>query len=112
MNARPTDGRIKRAVPRSTGHRTSAREAELEALLGAQRARVLRLLDRPRSAGAVAKALMASPGAATHHVRKLEAAGLIARERVGRNVAVHRTPRGTALLMLYGAHPRSAGTRP
>jgi DNA-binding transcriptional ArsR family regulator len=79
-----------------------ARE-QLEALLGAQRARLLGFLDRLRSAGEVATALVASPGAATHHLRALEAAGLVIRERVGRNVVVHRTRRGSALLLLYGA---------
>jgi DNA-binding transcriptional ArsR family regulator len=73
----------------------------LENLLGAQRARVLRELDEPRHAGALAEALVATPGAATHHLNALEAAGLILRERSGRRVFVHRTARGSALLDLY-----------
>lgn len=76
--------------------------AALEALLGPQRATILRLLDEPRPAGDVAEALIATPGAATHHLKALEAAGLIVRERVGRRVIVHRTARGSALLGLYG----------
>ena len=34
-------------------------------------------------------------------MRALEGAGLIVRERSGRNVIVHRTARGTGLLALY-----------
>jgi len=77
------------------------REDRLAALLGNRRATVLRLLDRPATAGAVAAALQAVPSAATHHVRALEAAGLVFRERDGQHVRVHRTDRGTALLALY-----------
>jgi DNA-binding transcriptional ArsR family regulator len=41
------------------------------------------------------------PSGVTHHVRALESAGLITRERRGSNVLVHRSARGTALLGLY-----------
>ena len=75
--------------------------AALGSLLGQQRAKILRLLDAPRSAGQLARAIIASPSAATHHMRALEGAGLIVRERSGRNVIVHRTARGTGLLALY-----------
>lgn len=73
----------------------------LEALVGPARARVLRHLDRPTTAGDVADALLAVPSAATRHVTVLEEAGLVARERQGRNVVVRRTVRGTQLLALY-----------
>jgi DNA-binding transcriptional ArsR family regulator len=73
----------------------------LDGLLGGPRALILRVLDRPATAGAVAAALQAVPSAATHHVAALEAAGLVVRERSGQNVVVHRTARGTALLALY-----------
>jgi DNA-binding MarR family transcriptional regulator len=53
--------------------------------------------------GILAKALIAVPSAATHHVGALEAAGLVSRERAGRRVIVHRTARGTRLLALYDA---------
>ena len=75
--------------------------AALEALLGTRRTTILRLLDQPRSAGRLAKAMAATPGAATHHLHALEAAGLIIRERAGRKVVVHRTHRGSRLLSLY-----------
>jgi DNA-binding transcriptional ArsR family regulator len=73
----------------------------LESLLGVPRARLLRLLDQPRSPGALAKELLVVPSAATHHLHALEAAGLVVRERAGSNVIVHRTSRGNALLELY-----------
>jgi DNA-binding transcriptional ArsR family regulator len=73
----------------------------LESLLGAQRARILQVLDRPVAAGRVAEAIFTTPAATTHHLRALETAGLIVRERSGRFVIVHRTARGDALLGLY-----------
>ncbi len=73
----------------------------LEALLGAQRAEILRMLDRPCHAGEVARRLTMTPGGVTHHLKALEASGLIVRERDARNVLVHRTARGTLLLGLY-----------
>lgn len=73
----------------------------LESLLGVQRARLLRMLSRPRSPGELANAMLVVPSAATHHLRALEAAGLVVRERAGNNVRVHRTARGNALLGLY-----------
>jgi DNA-binding transcriptional ArsR family regulator len=75
--------------------------AELAALIGEQRARLLRALDSPRSVGRLAETLMAVPSAATHHVGALETAGLVVRERDGRRVMVHRTSRGTRLVGLY-----------
>ena len=82
-----------------TGRESSP--ARLEALVGEQRARLLRALDAPRTIGGLAETLMAVPSAATHHVRTLEAAGLVTRERDGRSVIVHRTHRGTELVGLY-----------
>jgi DNA-binding transcriptional ArsR family regulator len=42
-----------------------------------------------------------TPSALTFHLRALEAAGLIVRERDGRNVIVSRSSRGTHLLGLH-----------
>jgi DNA-binding transcriptional ArsR family regulator len=75
--------------------------ASLQALLGAQRTALIKLLDFPQPAGQLARALNLSPSAMTFQLRTLEAAGLISRERLGRNIMVHRTPRGTQLLALY-----------
>jgi DNA-binding transcriptional ArsR family regulator len=73
----------------------------LESLLGRQRAKLLRMLDQPVHAGRLAEALCTTPGSTTHHLRALEASGLIVRERSGRFVMVHRTARGSALLGMY-----------
>jgi DNA-binding transcriptional ArsR family regulator len=75
----------------------------LDGLLGGPRSLILRVLDRPATAGTIAAALQAVPSAASHHLAALEAAGLVIRERAGQNVVVHRTARGTALLALYDA---------
>lgn len=75
--------------------------ASLEALIGAQRARLLRRLDVPQTAGRLAEALHLAPSGVTFHVRAMEAAGLVTRERDGRHVLVRRTERGHALLALY-----------
>jgi DNA-binding MarR family transcriptional regulator len=92
------------AYPARAALGTSAEEpppAALEALLGLPRAQILRALERPTSIGRLAEALHAVPSAATHHVDALEAAGLVARDRRGRQVMVGRTSRGEALLDLY-----------
>ena len=75
--------------------------SSLDALVGRQRAVILRELERPRTAGRIAELLHAVPSVASHHVGALEAAGLVARERRGRHVLVSRTGRGTAVLSLY-----------
>ena len=82
----------------------------LKALLGPQRATALVLLDAPTTAGRLARALHTVPAGATHHLRGLEAAGLVTRERRGQYVIVERTPRGTALLELYDGE-RQASSR-
>jgi DNA-binding transcriptional ArsR family regulator len=75
--------------------------ASLEALVGIQRAAMLQALERPATAGRLAELLQVVPSGVTHHVRALESAGLVARERRGSHVIVERTARGTALLELY-----------
>ena len=77
--------------------------ASLDALLGAQRARLLLALDRPATNARLAEALHTVPSAVTYHVGALERAGLVARERTGRHVVARRTPRAEALLALYRA---------
>ncbi|MBE2315786.1 winged helix-turn-helix transcriptional regulator [Solirubrobacter sp. CPCC 204708] len=79
--------------------------ASLEALLGPPRARILAHLDRPASAGELARLLRGVPSMASHHVRALERAGLVNRVREGRAVIVRRTARGTELVALYTASP-------
>jgi DNA-binding transcriptional ArsR family regulator len=79
----------------------AADEDSLHALIGEPRAELLRRLDRAVSAGSLAESMLYAPSAITHHLLSLERAGLVHRERNGRHVLVHRTPRGTALLNLY-----------
>lgn len=75
--------------------------ASLAALLGPQRARILLRLDRAATAGQLAEMLCAVPSMASHHLRVLEAAGLVTRTREGRTVQVRRTERGSELVALY-----------
>jgi DNA-binding MarR family transcriptional regulator len=50
--------------------------------------------------GGVAEDLDAGPSTATYHCTQLASAGLVVRRRVGREVRIHRTPRGDALVDL------------
>jgi hypothetical protein len=75
--------------------------ASLSALVGPQRARILRLLDAPTTAGSLAATLQLAPGGVTHHLKALEAAGLVRRTPQGRHASIERTARGTSLLALY-----------
>jgi DNA-binding transcriptional ArsR family regulator len=78
--------------------------ASLAALVGVHRAQILRHLERgSATAGELAELLHGVPSMASHHVRALESAGLVTRERDGRHVRVHRTARGTELIALYPA---------
>ena len=77
----------------------------LEALLGVPRAALLRALHQPSTVGELATRLEIVPSGITHHLRTLEPAGLVVRERRGQSVFVHRTKRGTMLLALYPSRP-------
>jgi DNA-binding transcriptional ArsR family regulator len=81
--------------------RPASEAAALDALVGVQRALILRMLDRPLTPGKIAEALMAVPSAASHHLAILERAGLVLRDRRGRQVLVRRTARGTQLVAIY-----------
>jgi DNA-binding MarR family transcriptional regulator len=85
--------------------------ATLEALVGPQRARLLRALERPQSVGELARTLIAVPSAATHQVTALEAAGLVVRRRNGQRVIVHRTVRGARLVELYEPVTRATSAK-
>ena len=76
---------------------------ELALLLGPLRARALRLLARPMSAGALASALDCAANTATYHCNHLEAARLVIRERRGQSVWISRTPRGHELVDLMAS---------
>ena len=72
----------------------------LQALLGLQRSLVLRYLHRASGMAEIASLLRTTPANATFHCQQLEAADLVVRRRVGRNVLVERTPLGSAVLEL------------
>lgn len=95
-------------VPSLSAHAPAppASPASLDALLGIPRALIIRGLEQPTSNRRLAELLHTVPSVVTHHVTSLEAAGLVLRERAGREVLVRRTPRGDALLALYPERPR------
>ncbi len=70
----------------------------LEAVLGDMRARVMRHAHRGLTMGEVSALLQCAPGAATHHCKQLEAAGLVRRKRQGQQVRLLLTRRGERLL--------------
>jgi hypothetical protein len=84
------------------GHAAPAPDA-LTLLLGKQRGALLRLAAKPVGVGALATALGCAPSTATYQCDHLAAAGLITRERRGREVHVQRTGRGDALVDLLMA---------
>ncbi|SDJ25857.1 Helix-turn-helix domain-containing protein [Nonomuraea maritima] len=66
--------------------------AALTALLGAPRARLLRLLEEPLATVELARRLRVTPSAVSQHLRVLYATGLVTRTRDGRQVLYRRTP--------------------
>jgi DNA-binding transcriptional ArsR family regulator len=69
----------------------------LARLIGPNRARVLRLLDEPRSTTQLAALTGLPPGAVSGHLRVLLEAGAVLRRRAGRAVLYRRTSLGHAL---------------
>ncbi|MEV7013214.1 hypothetical protein [Streptosporangium sp. NPDC051022] len=90
------------ALWRGSGVRASD---ELSALVGPVRAALLHSLGRPMTMSALAAGAGMVPSAITYHCERLVAAGLVRRERRGREVWIVRTRRGDELLDLF----RSAG---
>ncbi len=77
----------------------SARDhASLEALLGANRALILRSLAAPTSTTQLAGDLAQSPSVVSRHLRVLHASGLAVRRRSGRVVLYERSPLATSLV--------------
>ncbi|MEV5592929.1 MarR family transcriptional regulator [Streptomyces sp. NPDC052496] len=66
--------------------------------LGELRAVILRKGNQPVSMGKLADLLHCTAGTVTYHCRQLEQAGLLYRERQGREVRILRTLRGDALV--------------
>jgi DNA-binding transcriptional ArsR family regulator len=69
----------------------------LARLIGPNRARVLRLLDQPRSTTQLAALTGLPPGAVGNHLRVLLEAGAVLHRRAGREVLYWRTSLGDAL---------------
>jgi DNA-binding MarR family transcriptional regulator len=87
--------------PASKSHRSAP--LALKALVGFQRAKLLAALEQPRSVGELDEILHTASGGATYHVRRLEAAGVVTRQRRGQRVIVELTGRGDSLLALFAA---------
>jgi DNA-binding transcriptional ArsR family regulator len=72
--------------------------AALAQLIGQTRASILSLLSEPTSTARIARKAGVSPPTASAHLHTMLAAGLITRNRVGREVRYRRTILGEALL--------------
>jgi DNA-binding MarR family transcriptional regulator len=78
----------------------------LSLVLGPVRAEILRHLPNAPTVSGLAGHLHIGVSTATYHCRHLAAAGLLRRERHGREVRLLPTERGTALTLLLAApHP-------
>jgi DNA-binding transcriptional ArsR family regulator len=71
---------------------------QLTRLLGASRARLLSALRSPATTTDLARTLGVTPSAVSQHLSVLRDSGLVARERVGREVLYLATDQGLALL--------------
>ncbi|MFJ6700040.1 ArsR/SmtB family transcription factor [Streptomyces sp. NPDC091272] len=71
--------------------------AELAALLGAPKARLLVLLEEPHATVDIARLLRITPSAVSQHLRTLHSAGLLTRARDGRQVLYRRSDLGDRL---------------
>ena len=78
----------------------ASNQGALGEILGPMRAGVLQALESPTSVSALAAAFNCVPATMTYQCDRLVSAGLIARQRRGREVRVSRTERGSALLDL------------
>jgi DNA-binding transcriptional ArsR family regulator len=92
----PGAGRLFDGVS-SGGERTNG----LELLLGPVRAQLLGAVTRPITMGELAALTRLTPSAITYHCERLAAAGLVRRERNGREVRVTLTPRAEQLTELF-----------
>lgn len=91
----PGAGRLFGGVPAATG------ENALELLLGPVRAQLLSAVTKPVTMGELAALTHLTPSAITYHCERLSAAGLVRRERHGREVRVTLTPRAQELTELF-----------
>ncbi|WP_299539806.1 helix-turn-helix domain-containing protein [uncultured Streptomyces sp.] len=73
-------------------------DAPVAQLVGASRAELLRMLDRPMTTMEIAAALRLAPSTASRHATVLREAGLLHSQRQGVRVLHHRTRLGRAVL--------------
>lgn len=73
-------------------------DAPVAQLIGASRAELLRVLDRPMTTMDIAAALRLAPSTASRHATVLREAGLLLSQRQGVRVLHHRTGLGRAVL--------------
>ncbi|MEV0381620.1 MarR family transcriptional regulator [Nonomuraea sp. NPDC050643] len=83
--------------------RAKSVEEQLGFLFGDARATILISVDQPLSMGVLARRIKCHPSVITYHCNRLESAGLVTRRRDGREIYVHRTARGAALLDLFSS---------
>ncbi|MGW2150029.1 hypothetical protein ACWCOT_37390 [Nonomuraea bangladeshensis] len=88
-----------------------APDSALTQVLGPIRAAILRQSSSLPSVSELARHLHLGVSTITYHCRQLAAAGLLHRERHGREVRLRLTPRGTELLDLLTGPPEAVRTR-
>ncbi|GAA2098310.1 DUF5937 family protein [Streptomyces albiaxialis] len=86
-----------RAVATLWAPAPAADATALTGLLGAPRARLLRLLEEPLATVEIARRLGVTPSAVSQHLRVLYASGLVTRARHGRQVLYRRSSLGDQL---------------
>jgi DNA-binding transcriptional ArsR family regulator len=91
------------ALTASPPYSSRGRNDPLILMIGDVRAAILNNLDRPITMSRLAKLIQHAPNAVTYHCDRLETAGLIVRQRSGREIHVHRTDRATALVSLFNS---------
>jgi DNA-binding MarR family transcriptional regulator len=84
-------------------------DALLGSVLGPVRAQVLLAVGHPVTMSDLARRAYVVPSALTYHCERLAAAGLVSRERRGREVWVSRTGRGSDLVALFAGRLPEAG---
>jgi DNA-binding transcriptional ArsR family regulator len=83
---------------------TTAASQRLGRLVGAARARILVALDKPRTTTQIAESLGIAASTASEHLTALAEAGVLTRERAGREVLYELSDRGRQLLALMETH--------
>jgi len=73
----------------------------LESVLGPVRAQLLLAVEQPRTMSELTGRASLAPSAVTYHCDRMAAAGLVWREKRGREVWVARTGRGDAMIDLF-----------